>query len=144
MIHRVEQRGQLDCVTCVVSMVMGSDFPYERVDADSERYQKTKDGKFYEWWVEYLQHNGFRVYFRPFSGLYQIKCFGGEVVGILGLTIPHERMRHVVAVDELGIVDPSTGAPDHFDIAEYVKARVADGLVFDEKFLAVKLRMPRL
>ena len=58
MLTRIPQRTQDDCVTCVVAMVRRS---YERVARDSQRYpNRTSDGKFYEWWVDYLEHEGLR------------------------------------------------------------------------------------
>lgn len=137
MIQRIQQRGEMDCVTCGIAMVMGPPFSYKRVEADSKNYPTVVGGKFVAWWEEYLRANGFQNTYRPFVHLYELKRFGGKVVGLLGMTIPHEKMRHIVAVDEIGIVDPANNAPDHADIAEYIANRVAQGLVIDDEFLAI-------
>ena len=51
---------------------------------------------------------------------------------------------HIVCVDEIGVVDPANGAPDHIDISQYVLDRRAQGVIFHEQFLAVERqeRMP--
>ncbi len=139
MILRIPQRGMTDCAICAVAMVMGPPYSYERVEEDSARYaQRSPEGKFLEWWVPYLRDARFAV---RFSSLGDLPVFGqcrGTVVGLLGMTIPHLRMRHVVAVDELGIVDPANGFPDHMRLGEYIRCRVQDGLVFDDEFLEVR------
>jgi hypothetical protein len=139
MILRIPQRGMMDCAICAVAMVMGPPYSYERVAADSARYEHvTREGKFHEWWVPYLQHEGFAVCFRPASDLSALGQFGGTVVGLFGMTIPHVRMRHVVAVDALGVVDPADNFPDYVALSEYAHGRVGQGVVFDDEFLAVK------
>jgi hypothetical protein len=54
------------------------------------------------------------------------------------MDIPHLERRHVVAVDELGILDPADGAPDHISVQEYVLTRLLQGFRFDDEFLAVR------
>lgn len=47
MITRIPQRTKDDCTICVVAMVMGPPYTYERVLEDSSKYPKsTPDGKF--------------------------------------------------------------------------------------------------
>jgi hypothetical protein len=62
------------------------------------------------------------------------------MVGLLGIDIPHLKAGHIVAVDELGVIDPADDAPDHADIAEYVLSRKAQGANFHSEFLAVEQR----
>ena len=51
MITRIPQRTKDDCTICVVAMVMGPPYTYERVLEDSSKYPKsTADGKFPAWW----------------------------------------------------------------------------------------------
>jgi hypothetical protein len=122
-------------------MVMAHPYTYERVLSDSDKYPKISEaGKFYSWWEPYLRDEGFRAVYRPFLDLYVLPTFGGSVVGLLGIEIPHMKAGHLVAVDELGVIDPSDNAPDHVDIAEYVIARKADGVNFHSEFLAVEVR----
>ena len=125
-----------DCVTCVVAMVTG--YPYEHVLEDSKRYpQQTSDGKYYEWWVDYFQHQRLKVEFRPFMGAYDLWKEADRAVGILGMTIPHLKRRHVAAVDQAGVVDPADGCPDHIHLADYIQSRLPQGVVFDTEFLAI-------
>jgi hypothetical protein len=57
------------------------------------------------------------------------------------MDIPRLRWRHVVAVDELGIVDPAAGAPEHISVQEYVFSRSPQGVRFDDEFLAVRKQL---
>jgi len=41
--------------------------------------------------------------------------------------IPHLQMTHIVAVDELGVIDPADKARDHVPVAEYLRNRKQDG-----------------
>lgn len=113
MIRRIPQRTKEDCVLSVVAMAMGPPYTYERVLRDSAQFRKTEDCKFLAWWERYLVREGFKIEYRRFAELYRLADFNGNVRGILGMEIPHLRRRHVVEVDELGIVDPADGAPDH-------------------------------
>lgn len=138
MIKKISQRQMEDCVTCVLAMVTG--YSYEQVEADRSRYSETtSDGKFYEWWFEYLPREGFQIDRRPFMRAYDL---GREkqTVGILGMTIERLKRRHVVALDAFGVVDPATGFPDHFDLAAYIHRRLPEGFVFDGDFLAIQPR----
>ena len=64
----------------------------------------TAGGKFLAWWEIYLDREGFEKAYRLFADLDQLPDFIGNVRGILGMDIPHLERRHVVAVDELGIL----------------------------------------
>jgi hypothetical protein len=136
MIERIPQRAMDDCVTCVVAMVMG--YPYELVLEDSARYeQQSSGGKFLEWWVAYIQHQGRTVQFRPFMEAYDLWKSPRQAVGILGMTIPHLSRRHVVAVDAAGVIDPADGSPDHIYLADYILSRISQGVIFDSEFLMI-------
>jgi hypothetical protein len=145
MIIRIPQRTEDDCATCAVAMVMGPPYSYERVLADSGKYSKTSgDGKFVCWWETYLGDEGFQTAWRPFSDLYSLPHFAGSVVGLLGMYLPDLGKGHIVAVDELGVVDPATTAPAHIALQDYVSARPdgapirnPDGAVFHGEFLQV-------
>jgi hypothetical protein len=126
-------------------MVMSPFYTYERILQDSGRYVKLSEhGKFYAWWEQYLRDEGFLVCYRPFSDLYQLPLFHGHVVGLLGMDIPHLQVGHIVCVDEVGVVDPADGAPDHIDISQYVLNRKVQGVVFHSEFLAVDRRTARI
>jgi len=60
------------------------------------------------------------------------------VLGILRMDIPSLRAAHVVAVDEIGVVDPADNAPDHVPLLAYVLNRANDGVVFHDEWLAVR------
>jgi hypothetical protein len=136
MIRRIPQRTSDDCMICVVAMATG--FPYERVHEDSQRYIKiTEDGMFPAWWETYLHDEGFEFIYCPTSNLHRLPETAG-VVGIVRMDIPHLRKAHVVAADELGIVDPADNAPDHIGFSEYFRNRMAEGIRFHDEFLAVK------
>ncbi|MGA3208041.1 MAG: hypothetical protein ABSE05_09465 [Syntrophales bacterium] len=143
MIKRIPQRSKTDCAICTVSMVMGHPYTYERVLSDSDKYAKvSKNRKFLSWWEPYLRDEGFRLCYRPFRDLYVLPRFTGSVVGVLGIDIPHVKMMHIVAVDELGIIDPANNAPDHTEINEYIGSREAQGFKFHSEFLAIERREP--
>jgi len=120
-------------------MVMGSEYGYERVLCDSSRYPKiSPEGKFSAWWETYLRDEGFESVYCHFNGLYALSQSGGDVVGIVGMDIPHRASGHIVAVDEFGVVDPADNAPEHGAIAEYVHTRLLDGVVFHSEWLAIR------
>jgi hypothetical protein len=141
MIRRIAQRQQNDCAICVVAMLMAPIQDYDRVYNESSKYEKNAPGsKYYAWWESYLTDNGFHLCYRPFIDLYEIPRFGGLVVGLLGMDMPQLRSSHIVCVDEIGVVDPADGAPDHAELAEYVVGRSAQGAIFHKEFLAVARR----
>jgi hypothetical protein len=145
MIDRIAQRTKDDCAICTVAMVMGEPYTYERVLTESAEFpMRTDGGKFLAWWEPYLARERFEKAYRPFLDLYQLPRSNGNVRGILGMEVSHLRKRHVVAVDELGIIDPADGAPDHIDIQEYVLSRLPQGFRFDDEFLAVRSGAPEL
>jgi hypothetical protein len=143
MIVRIPQRTQDDCAICTVAMVMGPPYSYERVLADSAKYPKTSsDGKFYAWWESYFRDEGFESIYCYFDGLHALGQYGGAVSGMLGMDIPHLKSMHIVAVDELGVVDPSDNAPDHVPLDHYVWNRKQEGVVFHTEWLAVRKLSP--
>lgn len=139
MIVRIPQLTQDDCATCTVAMVMGPPYSYERVFADSAKYPKTSsDGKFYAWWKSYFRDEGFQSFYCYFHGLHALGQYGGAVAGLLGMDTPRLNRGHIVAVDELGVVDPADNAPDHVPLDAYVRNRLQDGVVFHAEWLAVR------
>ena len=143
MITRIAQRGPDDCGICAVAMVMGPPYSYERVLADSHSYLRiSPDGKFLAWWDIYLRDEGFDTCLCHFDGLYAIPQYSGAVVALLGMDIPHLQRGHIVAVDELGVIDPADNAPNHVGLDFYVRSRTPDGVIFHEEFLAVRKALP--
>jgi hypothetical protein len=118
-------------------MVMGPPYTYERVLADSDRYAKTTGGgRFILWWEIYLRDEGFQTAYRPFSELYSLPRLGGGGAGLLYMYLTRLRKGHVVAVDEMGVIDPADNAPAHVAIRDYVLMCRPDA-VFDQEFLEV-------
>jgi hypothetical protein len=114
MVKRIPQRTQDDCVICVLAMVMGPPYSYERVLQGNRKYTKVNpDGSFPAWWETYLRDEGFIADYFPFDNLYALPNLAGSVVGILGMDIPHLNATHAVAIDEMGVVDPAENAPNH-------------------------------
>ena len=64
--------------------------------------------------------------------------YSGDVVGMLGMVIPHLTAAHIVAVDEAGVIDPADNAPNHIPLQQYVLNRLDDGVVFHDVWLAVR------
>lgn len=62
---------------------------------------------------------------------------GGEIVGLLVMQQHQLRAGHVVAIDELGYVDPSDGFSDHVPFDQYPLIQAGRGFVFDRDFLAI-------
>jgi hypothetical protein len=113
MLIRVSQRTEDDCTVAVVATVMGPSYTYERVLADRCHYRLfNKDGSFSAWWETYLWESGYPNDYRPVAQLRQL-VRSGTVIGILMLA-PQVTGHHghVVAVDEYGFINPSTGWPD--------------------------------
>ena len=139
MLVRIPQRAQDDCAICAVAMVMGTPYSYERVLADSTKYPKTSpEGKFPAWWETYFHSEGFESIYCHFGGLHALRDYAGSVVGLLGMDIPHLKMGHIVAIDEVGVLDPADNAPEHVALADYVYSRIQDGVVFHKEWLAVR------
>jgi hypothetical protein len=139
MITRIPQRAQGDCAICTVAMVMGPPYSYERVLADSLTYRKiSSEGLFSAWWETYFREEGFESVYCYFDGLHALEQYGGTVLGMLGMDVPHLNRGHIVAVDELGVVDPADNAPDHMSVGVYVRNRIQDGVVFHTEWLAVR------
>jgi len=149
MISRIPQRTQDDCTICVVTMViaalLGSAYTYDRVLADSRKYCKTGDsGMFSAWWETYFQDEGLHCCYCRLNGLCSFSRYSGEVVGLLLMEVlnlkPGQRVGHVVAIDEYGVVDPADNAPDHIALDAYIEGRTHHGFAFESEWLAVSRR----
>jgi hypothetical protein len=53
---------------------------------------------FLSWWESYFNDEGFDGMYCRFGGLYALDQYGGSIVGMLGMDIPHLKMMHIVAV----------------------------------------------
>jgi len=133
-VRRVPQRGIDDCAICAVAMVLGHE--YERVQTDRrQRYDHFDDKT--AWWEHYLEDEGRTCQYVPTTALDSIAKQGADVLGLLVMHHHQERASHVVAIDELGFVDPSDGFPDHVPFDRYPLIKGAQGFVPDQDFLAI-------
>src|SRR5215472_13324994 len=110
MMERISQRTEDDCVICVLAMVMGQPYTYEKVLEDSTSYSRTDDqGHFIPWWKDYLIDEGFEVEMRPLSdskSFSDLKSLAGDSRAMLTFQIPRMRIGHIVAIDRFGVIDP--------------------------------------
>jgi hypothetical protein len=121
---------------------MGHPYTYERVLADQERYpQVNSDGSFSAWYETYLRDSGFRNEYRDMSE--KDALIGtGKIGGILRLIPPTGIIGHVVAIDELGFINPSTNWPERIaSLNELLQECLRLGVQYsaDREFLAVWL-----
>ena len=107
-----------------MTALLGSEYGYERVLKDSRGYkQANADGTFSAWWETYLRDKGLDGCYCAFAGLSSLADFGGSIVGMLGMEIPRLRVVHLVAVDEVGVVDPAQApTPSPISTARVVAA----------------------
>jgi len=132
ILERIPQRAQEDCSICAVAMVLG--FVYEQVQADRVRFPA--DGRM-AWWEAYLLEQGYPYEYRPLSDIYLVQAAGATVVGLVVLQHDQMRVAHIVAIDEVGVLDPSDGCPDHIMWTRYCNVRKVQGFHLDSEFLAV-------
>jgi hypothetical protein len=59
----------------------------------------------------HLGEEGFEGVYCQLDGLHSLKDYGGAILGMPAMDFPHLKITHVVAVDELGVVDPPDNAP---------------------------------
>jgi hypothetical protein len=108
--EKVSQRTGDDCLICVLAMVMGPPYTYERVSRDSQKYRHTDDqGRFVAWFADYLRDEGFEAEHRPISDLRTFSDLASLPEGrraMLVFRMPHLKINHVVAIDHRGIIDP--------------------------------------
>ncbi len=110
MMEKISQRTRDDCTICVVAMVMGPPYTYERVLQDSKKYQRTdNEGHGVAWWKDYLNDEGFEAEQRPLSDLRSFSDLASlpeDSRAMLVFQIPHLRTGHIVAIDRFGVIDP--------------------------------------
>lgn len=137
IIDRLPQRAIDDCAICSVAAVLG--YPYEQVQKDrTERYSQF-DGRT-AWWEQYLEDEGPACQYRSLMTLEAMLGRGGEIVGLHVMQQHQLRAGHVVAIDELGYVDPSDGFSDHVPFEQYPLIQAGRGFVFERDFLAISNR----
>ena len=61
------------------------------------------------------------------------------VVGLIVLQNYWMQAAHIVAIDEVGVLDPSDGLPDHMAWSTYCNQRQRQGFIFESDFLVVTM-----
>jgi hypothetical protein len=141
ILTRVPQRTESDCVIAVVATVMGASYTYETVSRDQLRYPNVSaEGLYFSWWETYLRDEGFPNEYHMLADL-NPAVRAGTVVGIVMLApIGGDNIGHVIAVDELGCINPATNWPERIStldelLAEY--ERLGCSYTPDDRFLAI-------
>jgi hypothetical protein len=125
----------------MVATVMGLPYTYERVSKDQDRYPKlSADGLHVSWWETYLRDEGFPIEYHALLDLFPA-VHAGVVVGIVMLSpVGGGNIGHVIAVDELGCINPATKWPERIAtldglLGEYV--RLGCPYRAEQEFLAI-------
>jgi hypothetical protein len=123
VMEKISQRTKDDCVICVLAMVMGPPYTYERVVQDSKKYQWTdKEGRSLAWWIDYLKEEGFEIEQRPLSDLKlfsDLASLPGDSRAMLVFQIPHMKMGHIVAIDRFGVIDPQDHPAEYTSVDDF-------------------------
>lgn len=121
--EKVSQRTGDDCVVCVLAMVMGPPYTYERVLENSKKYQQTDDrGRFVAWWAEYLKDEGFEVEHRAMSDPATFSDLASLPAGtraMLVFRMPHLKINHIVAIDHCGVIDPQDYPAEYQSVPDF-------------------------
>ena len=127
ILTRVPQRTESDCVVAVVATVMGHPYTHERVSEDQNRYPKvSSEGLHFSWWETYLRDEGFPNEYHSLADLFPA-ARAGRIVGIVMLSpLAGGNRGHLIAVDELGCINPATNWPERIStldelLSEYVR-----------------------
>ena len=115
-------------------MVLG--YAYERVREDRTRRYGPLDDKT-AWWEWYFQDEGRAVEYLPLSQLHVVQGKDSDFLGVLVANNAMLEAAHIVVVDELGVIDPADGFPDHLTTAQWETLRAAQGFVLDSEFLVI-------
>ncbi len=123
MMEKISQRTEDDCVICVLAMVMGPPYNYERVLQDSKKYRRTDDqGRTFAWWKDYLEDEGFEVKHRPLSDLRSFSDLASlpeNSRAMLVFRIPHRKIGHIVAIDRFGVIDPQERPAEYRSVDDF-------------------------
>jgi hypothetical protein len=115
---------------------MALSYSYERVLKDRRRRYPQFDDKA-AWWEWYFQDEGRRIAYLPLQERDVVQANDSNVLGVLVVTHPRLSVAHIVVMDELGVVDPSDGFPEHLAFVKWKALKLAQGFVLESEFLAV-------
>lgn len=111
-------------------------YRYERVLEDRQQRFPQFDNKT-SWWEWYFLDEGRQIEYLPLQARDLIQDHDSNVLGVIGLKHHGHAMGHIVVLDELGVVDPAEGFPDHMSFADWRVAKLSQGFVLEPEFLAV-------
>jgi hypothetical protein len=121
--EKISQRAGNDCVICVLTMVMGRPYTYEKVLQGSEKYVRTNAaGHTVTWCKDYLNDEGFEIEIRPlldpelFSDLASLLK---DSRAMLVFEIPHMKIGHTVAIDRFGVIDPQNHPAEYKSVDDF-------------------------
>lgn len=121
--EKISKRTKDDCVVCVLAMVMGQPYTYERVLQGSKKYPKTNAaGQTIAWWKDYLSDEGFEVAMRPLSdpkSFSDLASLPEESRAMLVFQIPHMKIGHIEAIDQFGVVDPQDHPAEYRSVDDF-------------------------
>lgn len=136
ILERVPQRSRHDCAICAVAMVLGC--AYERVEADRATLTQFDDKT--AWWEHYLLDAGCPNVYRPLAEIGALLVADTPMVGLLAMESRRLQAGHVVALDQVGVLDPSDGFPEHMSWSKYPAVKRSQGFTLDSEFLLVSRR----
>ncbi len=123
MMEKISQRTEDDCVVCVLAMVMGPPYTYERVLEDSKKYpRRDVEGRTIAWWIDYLKNKGFEIELRPLLDLRSFSDLASipeDSRAMLVFQIPHMKMGHIVAIDRFGVIDPQERPAEYRSVLDF-------------------------
>jgi hypothetical protein len=131
MMEKISQRTEDDCVICVLAMVMGPPYNYERVLQDSKKYRRTDDkGRTVAWWKDFLEDEGFEIEQRPLSdsrSFSDLASLQENSRAMLVFRMPHLKIGHVVAIDRCGVIDPQDDPAEYKDVDDFCEIFKIEG-----------------
>ena len=121
--EKIPQRTEDDCVICVLAMVMGPPYNYERVLQDSKKYRQTEDkGRSVAWWKDYLEDEGFEIEHTPLSdsrSFSDLASLPENSRAMLVFRMPHLKIGHIVAIDRCGVIDPQDHPAEYRSVDDF-------------------------
>ena len=123
VMEKISHRTADDCVICVLTMVMGPPYTYERVSQDSKKYRRTDDqGRFVAWWKDYLTDEGLQIEYKPLSNskpFLDLASLPENSRAMLVFAKPHLKIGHAVAIDQCGVIDPQDHPAEYKSVDDF-------------------------
>jgi hypothetical protein len=142
--EKISQRTSEDCLICVLAMVMGPPYTYERVLEDSKKYRRAGDeGLTMARSKDYLNNEGFEVENRPLSDLRTFSDLASLPSNSRAMLFFRTRPKigHVVAIDQDGVIDPEDHPAEYKSIRDFREIFGIEGWqLYAPRFLLVRKR----